>query len=181
MKSKNSAIMIVDDAPDDLHLIAHCFGKLNIPNPVHTVHSGNEAIRYLNGEGKYADRAEFPYPNFILTDLKMPDGDGFALLENIRGKPQWAVIPTIVISGSSDSDDIKKAFLVGANAFFVKPRNLADYEKIVRVIFDFWNLSETPEVDERGQQLHTKSAGKLGEHIPQHDYDETMRRSDKKK
>src|SRR5207302_623242 len=128
--------------------------------------SGNEAIRYLNGEGKYADRSQFPYPTFILADLKMPNGTGFTLLENLRSNPQWAVIPTIILSGSSNTDDIKKSFLVGANAYFVKPSALDDYEKMVRIIYDFWNLSETPEVDERGQQFQTRSEGKLGEHIP---------------
>lgn len=177
MKSKTSAILIVDDSPNDLHFISRAFRKLNIPNPVHCVHSGNEAIRYLNGGGEYADRAQFPYPTFILTDLKMPDGDGFTLLQNIKSKPRWAVIPTIMLSGAGDTDDIKKAFLLGASAYFVKPATLDGYEKMARVTYDFWNMSETPEVDEKGQQLHTESEGKLGERIPQADYQESLRRS----
>ena len=82
MKSKTAAILIVDDSFDDQMFIIRAFRLINIPNPVQSVNSGNEAIRYLNGEGKYADRKQFPYPTFILSDLKMPDGDGLTLLEN---------------------------------------------------------------------------------------------------
>src|ERR1700726_288193 len=120
MKSKTSAILIVDDSINDQRIIARAFHKINIPNPVRTVGSGNEAIRYLNGQGKFADREQFPYPTFILADLKMDDGDGFSLLENLKSKPEWAVIPTIILSGSLDVDDIKKSFMLGASSFFVK-------------------------------------------------------------
>lgn len=170
MKSKTAAILIVDDSVNDQRLIIRAFLKINIPNPVQAVNSGNEAIRYLNGEGKYADRKQFPYPTFILADLMMPDGDGLDLLENLKSKPEWAVIPTIILSGSADTDDIKKAFMLGASSYFVKPNSFSDYERMARVTYDFWTLSETPEVDENGQQVNTETEGKLGQRFPQIKY-----------
>jgi len=111
-----------------------------------------------------------PYPTFILADLKLPDGDGFTLLQDLKSKPAWAVIPTIVLSGSSDRDDLKKSFLLGASACFVKPNSLDGYFRMIRTTYEFWSLSETPEVDVTGQQLPTQSTGKLGEDIPQPEY-----------
>lgn len=166
MKPKTAAILIVDDDQNDQMLMALAFFKLQISNPVLCVDSGNEAIRYLNGEGQYSDRKQFPYPAFILSDLKMPEGDGLALLENLKSRPEWAVIPAIIISGSGDSDDIKKAFKLGASAYFVKPNSPEEFERMMRVTYEFWTLSETPEVNEHGQQLATDSKGKIGERFP---------------
>ena len=42
----------------------------------------------MMGEGKYTDRKKFAYPTFILTDLKMPGKDGFAVLEFLKSNPE---------------------------------------------------------------------------------------------
>ena len=71
------------------------------------VADGVEAIDYMTGEGKYSDRGKYPYPTFIMTDLKMPRADGFAVLEHLKANPAWATIPAVVLSASTDPDDIR--------------------------------------------------------------------------
>lgn len=51
---------------------------------VQLVTNGDEAIAYLKGDGKFADRKKFEFPSYILTDLQMNPGDGFNLLEFIK-------------------------------------------------------------------------------------------------
>jgi CheY-like chemotaxis protein len=167
MKSKTAAILIVDDNPNEQILFTRALRKLGIPNPIRCVSSGNKAIAYLNGDGMYADRSGFPYPTFILTDLKMPDGDGFRLLEDLKANPDWAVIPTVVFSGSTDTDDIKKCFMLGASSYFVKPSTLDELQSMIKILYDYWNMGQTPETDDSGRQLHTESAGKMGDRFPQ--------------
>ena len=75
----------------------------------------------MMGEGKYSDRRLYAYPTFITTDLKMPGADGFAVLEHLKNNPEWAVIPTVVLTGSRDLDDIKKSYMLGASSYHVKP------------------------------------------------------------
>ena len=65
-------ILLVDDRDDDLTVIKRAFTKARILNPLQTAKSGEEAIAYLCGEGKYSNREEFPLPELILLDLKMP-------------------------------------------------------------------------------------------------------------
>src|SRR5690606_35867718 len=134
---------------------------------IHLLSDGVEAIEYMMGEGKFSDRRKYAYPTFIMTDLKMPRKDGFAVLEFLKSNPEWAVIPTIVFSASADLDDIKKAYALGASSYHVKPRTLGAMTHQMLVLHSYWMTCEVPEVDSTGRQLRTESAGKLGERFPQ--------------
>src|ERR1041385_8734520 len=112
MRKYHATILIVEDDQNDQFLIERAFRKIGVTDPIQIVGDGVEAIAYMMGEGKYADRAKFAYPTFIITDLKMPRADGFAVLEFLKSNPQWAVIPTIVLSASADLDDIKKSYML---------------------------------------------------------------------
>ena len=125
--------------------------------------SGDEAIAYLSGVGKFGDRETYLYPSFVITDLKMPNGDGFAVLEHFRKHPQWAVIPTVVLSGSEDTDDIRKAYALGASAYHVKPNAPSDLRVLVKRLHAYWQTCEVPQADVTGRQLETESRHKLGQ------------------
>ncbi len=159
--------MVVDDDPNDLILIERAFRAIGVKDPVHTVNGGEEAIAYMMGEGKYADREKYAYPTFITTDLKMPGADGFAVLEHLQKNPEWAVIPTVVLTSSRDLDDIHKCYILGASSFHVKPSSPAALRHQLQVLHDYWLTCEVPEVDKTGRRLRTNSEGKLGERFAQ--------------
>ncbi len=159
--------MIVDDDNNDLFFIENAFRAIGVTDPIHKVNGGQEAINYMMGEGKYADRSVYAYPTFITTDLKMPQTDGFAVLEHLKNNPTWAVIPTVVLTSSRDLDDIKKAYMLGASSYHVKPGSPDDLRKLLKVLHDYWLSCEVPEVDSTGRQLPTDSRGKLGERFAQ--------------
>ena len=167
MKAYHSTIMVVDDDPSDLMLIERAFRAIGVKDPIHTINGGLEAIAYMMGEGKYADRSVYAYPTFITTDLKMPGADGFAVLEHLKNNPEWAVIPTVVLTGSADLDDIKKAYMLGASSYHVKPSAPDGLRNILKVLNNYWLTCEVPEVDSTGRQLPTDSKGKLGERFAQ--------------
>src|SRR5689334_5737184 len=124
MRPKDFTVLIVDDDANDRKMIELAFRRNNVTNPIHAVESGEEAIAYLEGKGEYADRSRFAYPSYIITDLKMPHGDGFTILSYLKKNPEWAVIPTVVLSASDDVDDIKKSYILGASSYHVKPSSL---------------------------------------------------------
>ena len=167
MKKFHATILIVDDSEHDRLFIEQAFRSIGVTDPIHAVSSGQEAIAYMMGEGKYSNRQVFEYPTFIITDLKMPRGDGFAVLEFLKGNPNWAVIPTVVMSSSQDLDDIKKSYMLGASSYHVKPQRLEQLNKLVSVLYAYWLSCEVPEVDSTGKQLPTNSEGKLGERFPE--------------
>ena len=159
-------ILAVDDDPNDLMFLSSAFTFIGRPQSIQSVCGGGEAIAYLNGEGVYGDRALHPYPNCILTDLKMPGIDGFDLLEFLRRKPDSALIRTVVLSGSQDQDDIKKAYELGAGGYLVKPSSTLDLRKIVKTLHDFWILCERPERIQTDERCPASGCKKLGDDIP---------------
>lgn len=163
MKKYHSTILIVDDQPNDLVFIENSFRAIGVTDPIHLVHDGQEAISYMMGEGKYSDRSKYAYPTFITIDLKMPGADGFAVLEHLKNNPAWAIIPTVILTSSRDPDDIKKAYMLGASSYHVKPDSLEDLRQLLKVLHDYWMTCEVPQVDSTGHQLPTYSKGKLGE------------------
>jgi len=163
MKKTNPTILIVDDDPNDLLLIQAAFKAVGVTSHIQTATSGHQAVAYLKGEGIYASRSTYPYPDFVLTDLKMPGLDGFAVLEHLKLNPESAIIPTVIFSGSQDNDDIKKAYLLGASSYHVKPSAPGALRALVKALHDYWMLCEAPEVDRHGKQLESDGSHKLGE------------------
>lgn len=167
MKNYHATILLVDDDPHFLMFAERALRKNGVTTPIQKARDGEEAISYMMGDGKYSDRVAYPYPTFILTDLKTPRADGFAVLEHLRKNPEWAIIPTVVLSSSSDEDDIKKSYMLGASSYHVKPMGLENLGRLMQILHDYWMTCECPEVDQTGRQVHTDSEGKLGERFPQ--------------
>ncbi|MGZ8900501.1 MAG: response regulator [Limisphaerales bacterium] len=162
MKRERHTILIAEDEPDDAFLLQRAFRANNIDDPIHIVTNGEEAIAYLRGEGKYADREQYEFPSFILSDLKMPRQDGFAILEALQSKPEWSVVPMIILSGSTDENDIERAYILSAKAYLVKPASFENLRGLIKKFHDFWTQCETPRVNKDGEKLPTYSEGKIG-------------------
>jgi CheY-like chemotaxis protein len=154
-------VLVVEDSTDDQLLIKRAFGLAGDKVVVTTARDGLEAIDYLQGVGDFADREQFPYPCFIMTDLKMSPGDGFAVLEHVRNS--MAVVPVTVFSGSRDLDDVKRAYQLGAAGYFVKPQVFQEFCNLIKSVYDLWLKCERPALDLTGKHLKTTSRGKLGE------------------
>ena len=154
MKTYQTAILVVEDDANDQELIKVAFGGLGL------------TIAYLMGDGKYSEPTEYPYPSFIITDLKMPRASGFEVLEHLKANPAFAIIPTVVLTASTDPDDIKKSYALGASSYHVKPHTLAELSSLIKVLHDYWMICEVPEVNAAGKQLPTDPKGQLGEKFP---------------
>ena len=167
MKPQSATILVVEDDPNDQFLIKEGLREAGAVCPIHVVGDGVEAIAYMRGEGKYADREKYAYPTFIMMDLKMPRVDGFGVLEFLKNNPAWKIVPAVVLSASSDLDDIKKSYMLGASSYHVKPQDMDKLNHQLKVLYDYWMTCEVPQVDVSGKQLQTESRGKLGERFPQ--------------
>jgi CheY-like chemotaxis protein len=163
MKANKFTLLIVDDDESDRFLMERAFQTLGTHYRIHTVESGDEAVAYINGSGKFNDRKIYQFPSYIITDLKMYPGDGFTLLQHIKKHPALSIIPVVMLSGSGDADDIRHAYLLGASSYFTKPGSPDALRALLRKIHDYWVECQVPAVDEDGYALMTSSVGKAGE------------------
>jgi CheY-like chemotaxis protein len=146
MRPEELAILVGEDDDNEVLLLKRAIKRIG-PYQVFFVPDGHQLQTYLQGEPPFTDREKFPFPNFVLIDLKMPRHDGFEVLEWLKHHPDCKTVPTIIFSGSSIHEDIKRAYASGANSFFTKPSTLEELEATLRLIFHYWSkvqLAEPP-------------------------------------
>jgi len=141
-----AVILLAEDREDDIVLIRKAFKKAFINNPLQVVRDGEEAIAYLSGEGKYSNRCEYPLPDLMLLDLKMPRMNGFEVLEWIRRQPGLSSLRVVVLTASDQMRDVNSAYKLGANSFMVKPLDFEDVVHMGKFLTTYWlHLSKAPE------------------------------------
>ena len=142
----NSAavILIVEDDINDQAFIRRAFKRCDAPERIAIVNDGEEATVYLRGLGPYAERALHPLPRLIVTDLKMPRMGGIDLLTWMQTRPEFRLIPVLVLTSSNDHADIANAFGHGAKGYMIKPVQFSDLENLMRTIASYWRASCVP-------------------------------------
>ena len=144
---ERAVILLVDDLPEDILLIRKALEKAAVLNPIYALNSGEETILYLKGGGKYSNRDEYPLPDLLLLDLKMPVMSGFEVLRWIRQEPGLSAMRVIVLTGSDHLRDVNQAYQLGANSFMVKPTDFQDFVNLARSVESYWfHHSKTPEL-----------------------------------
>lgn len=141
---KRFPVLLVEDNPDDVFFIERAFQSAQLAHPLHVLEDGEAAIEYLSGKGKYANRAAFPLPGLVLADLKLPRINGFELIEWMRHDLSCKLVPIVILSSSALSDDVNRAYALGANAYMVKPADHRALERLFRTIAEFWMAGEPP-------------------------------------
>jgi CheY-like chemotaxis protein len=144
---RKPVILIVDDDPNDRFLMQTAFSNIGVRDAVYSVADGAEAIEYLEGRGLYADRNRFLFPNLLLLDLKMAKMHGFEFLRYIRKHPHLMVIPTIVFTSSEDMEDIKRAYMLGANSYLIKGKTFEGLCDQFKFIYGYWMRVRVPPID----------------------------------
>ncbi len=140
MDRNQFTVLLVEDDLNDIFLVKRAFKFARIPNPLQAVTDGEEAVHYLGGEGKYADRDTYPLPKLIVMDIHMPGRSGFEVLEWVKHDPVLRRIPVVIVSSSDRTADINRAYELGANAYMVKPMDYRQVEHLFQSITQYWGL-----------------------------------------
>jgi CheY-like chemotaxis protein len=141
MENQRFTVLLVEDDLNDIFLVKRAFRTARIPNPLQIVTDGEEAMSYLRGEGKYADREAHPLPKLMVMDIKMPRRSGFEVLEWVKSSAgPLRRIPIVIVSSSDNPSDINRAYELGANAYMIKPMNYRSVEHLFESITQYWGL-----------------------------------------
>lgn len=135
---KSAVILLVEDNRMDVELTLDAFREAKLVNTVQVATSGQQALDYLFGRDAYADRKQYPLPNLILLDLKLPGIDGFEVLRQVKATPLIRRIPVIILTSSKEEGDRALCYDSGANSYLVKPVSFEGFLGVVRQIEGYW-------------------------------------------
>jgi CheY-like chemotaxis protein len=135
---RNRTILIAEDDENYAMLLQRALRQTGRTDPVHRVANGREAIDYIAGNGKYADREAFGFPGVLFLDLKMPGLGGFDVLRWMQENPECRVTPTLVLSSSVLERDVELSYALGAHAYLGKPATVDELKRMLRDADSFW-------------------------------------------
>jgi CheY-like chemotaxis protein len=151
MRSQYQGILLVEDDEDDVFLMERALSKAKLDSPLYVAANGQEAIDYLGGNGKYADRTTYPIPGCVFLDLKLPFRDGFEVLKWIRNQSSLATIDVFVLTSSPEDLDRQRAEQLGAKAYLIKPPTVPMLLKVMESnVACFPSASGGGKISERG-------------------------------
>jgi two-component system response regulator len=133
-------ILLVEDSADDEALTLRSLRKANIANDVVVARDGAEALAYLFGEGRYAGRDPADTPTLVLLDLKLPRVDGIDVLDRMRQDERMRYVPVVVLTSSSEDEDMVRSYQRGANSYVRKPVAFSEFAAAVSQLGIYWLL-----------------------------------------
>jgi two-component system, response regulator len=140
----NKYILLVEDNPDDEELTLMGLKSSGVINEVVIVRDGEEAVQFLFAEGQYKDRDPKAVPAVILLDLKLPKLSGLEVLERLRTNSLTKCIPVVILTSSSEEEDVINSYKLGANSFVRKPVEFNRFADAVKQLGLYWMLINEP-------------------------------------
>lgn len=137
-------ILLVEDNAADAELTIRALNNVKVTNNILHLKDGAEALEYLFGNGAYVDRDITKQPKVILLDIKMPKVDGIEVLRQLKTNEQTKLIPVVIMTSSSEEQDIISSYQLGVNSYVVKPVGFEDFAKAVSELGLYWMLLNKP-------------------------------------
>jgi CheY-like chemotaxis protein len=126
--------LLVEDDRAYARVVQHALRRMRPGQSVHHASDGGEALDYVFGRGRYADRANYPLPSLILLDLRMPRVDGFEVLRQLKLDPSTRDLTVVVMTSSDLPGDQQRCREYGADLFLTKPVRMQElFERLEAV------------------------------------------------
>lgn len=133
--------LLVEDNEDHAELIRQSFSSDRLVSQVDRVECGEDALRFLRGEGRFARQAR---PDVVVLDLNLPGMGGLEVLAAMKGDPRLKRIPVVVLTTSQAERDRARAYDHHANSYVTKPVDFAQLQQVVQHLERYWALCNQP-------------------------------------
>jgi CheY-like chemotaxis protein len=133
-------IMVVEDNPDDEELTLRALRHGKVANEIVVTRDGSEALEFMFGTGKYEGRDISKMPAVVLLDLKLPKLSGLDVLQRLRADPRTKLVPIVVLTSSSEEEDMLRSYQWGANSYVRKPVEFTAFASAVSQLGIYWML-----------------------------------------
>ena len=141
---REKMILLVEDNPDDEALTMRALKQSKLANEIVVTRDGQEAVEFLFGTGKYEGRDLSHMPTVILLDLKLPKLSGLEVLQQLRADARTRVTPVVVLTSSSEDEDMMRSYQLGANSYVRKPVIFGRFADAVSQLGLYWMLLNEP-------------------------------------
>jgi CheY-like chemotaxis protein len=128
-------ILLVEDNPGDIRLIQEAFKEGGIFSHLNIARDGEQALAFLRQEGNYS---KSPRPSIILLDLNLPRKDGREVLAEIKKDKALRQIPVVILSTSTATEDVRRAYDLHANCYVPKPLDVEKLVQLGKSLEEFW-------------------------------------------
>ena len=150
MRTESLVVLMAEDSEHDIRAVQRIWKKKGIRNPLRIVKDGEECMEYLLREGRYSDPESSPRPGVLLLDINLPRMNGFEVLRQIKQTPILKRLPVVILTTSSEQEDMALSYDLGANAFLTKPLGMDNLGSILVAFNLFWELVRLPESQDNG-------------------------------
>jgi CheY-like chemotaxis protein len=133
--SRQLVILVAEDDEDDRELVRAAFDDAQLPGEVRFVADGQALLEYLRNQGRHTATQR---PVIILLDINMPRKDGREALAELKADRELCEIPVVMLTTSSDEEDIRRSYRLGASSFITKPTTYAGLVDAMRNFADYW-------------------------------------------
>ena len=137
-------ILLVEDDPSDVGLTRRALEKSQIANELIVVEDGQDALDYLFGSGQFTGPKMNELPALVLLDLKLPRVDGLQVLRRIRADERTSRLAVVMLTTSSQEDDIAQSYDLGANSYIRKPVDFKQFVDVVQHLGLYWLVMNEP-------------------------------------
>ena len=141
---RTGSILLVEDNPSDIELTERAFRRNAIGNKLIVAEDGQEALDYLFRKGDHAGRGDEEMPILVLLDLKLPRVDGLEVLRRIRADERTRRLPVVILTSSSQEQDIATGYDLGTNSYLRKPVDFMQFSDLIRQLGLYWLVMNEP-------------------------------------
>jgi len=129
-------LLVADDSPGDRTLLETALKESGVKNRIFFAEDGQELLNYMNEAVVYSDLNKASC--LVLLDLKMPRLDGMKTLEILKKDVRFKRIPVVILTGLASEEDVSETYRLGANSFFRKPTEYAEFLDLAKLIKKYW-------------------------------------------
>jgi two-component system response regulator len=131
-------VLLVEDNPIDADLALKALQGSSGNRSIVVVRDGSEAIDFLFGDRDDSEHHGHPRPRVIFLDLKLPKVSGLEVLERIKSDAEYKLVPIVVLTSSTDIQDVRRSYALGVNSFIVKPIDYRKYAEALSTTCRYW-------------------------------------------
>ena len=129
-------ILLVEDSLMFARITMSALKKGQVQHRLTWLSDGIDALAFLHRNGKCARAAR---PDLVLLDLGLPKKDGREVLKEIKAHPDLSHIPVVVMTASTDKEDVERTAELQVESYLTKPVDLEKFLGIVRDLSRFWH------------------------------------------